>query len=323
MNELAGVLVDLSQADLVAGFAGLLAFTSVLAAWYALVERDPKATRVRALLDRRQDILKGAQAKQRRAGTRRSASLTHLAKRLHLLRSSHGERIRMGLLKAGIRSPEARALYVICKAAAPVTAVVAAFLLLDVVQLWSLQPIVQLAAFGSAAWLGFVAPDIYLYNRTTKRYQQIQKALPDSLDLLVVCAEAGLSLDSSLNRVAEEFARSAPEIAEELALTSIEMSFLPDRREALLNLARRADLPAVRAVVNTLAQTEKYGTPLSQSLRVLSAEAREQRMLRAEEKAARLPATMTVPMIVFILPTLFIVLMGPAAIQIYDNFAGR
>ena len=109
------------------------------------------------------------------------------------------------------------------------------------------------------------------------------------------------------------------ELADELALTAVELNFLPERRQALANLAKRVDLPAARGVVNTLIQTEKYGTPLAQSLRVLSAEFREQRMLRAEEKAARLPATMTVPMILFILPTLFIVLVGPAMIDVYDN----
>jgi len=157
-----------------------------------------------------------------------------------------------------------------------------------------------------------------LANAASKRRLALQKALPDGLDLLVICAEAGLSLDAALNRVADEMTASAPALADELALTSVELNFLPERRMALDNFARRADLPAIRGVVNTLIQTEKYGTPLSQSLRVLSAEFREQRMLRAE-KAARLPATLTVPMILFILPTLFIVLVGPAMIDVYDK----
>ncbi len=145
------------------------------------------------------------------------------------------------------------------------------------------------------------------------------RGLPDGLDLMVICAEAGLSLDASLNRIAQEIGPSAPELADELALTAVELSFLPERRQALVNLENRSSLPAIRGVVNTLVQTEKYGTPLSQSLRVLSNEFRDTRMLRAEEKAARLPATLTVPMILFILPTLFIVLVGPAMIDVYDN----
>ena len=170
-----------------------------------------------------------------------------------------------------------------------------------------------------AVLLGFFGPDIFLSNVATKRRQALQKSLPDGLDLLVICAEAGLSLDTALNRVADEMALSAPELSDELALTSVELNFLPERRLALANLAKRVGLPAIRGVVNTLIQTEKYGTPLAQSLRVLSAEFREQRMLKAEEKAARLPATLTVPMILFILPTLFIVLVGPAMIGVYDQ----
>ena len=135
----------------------------------------------------------------------------------------------------------------------------------------------------------------------------------------MICAESGLSLDASLERVANEIGDANAELGEELSLTSIELGFLPDRRQALLNLNRRTNLPSIRGVVNTLLQTEKYGTPLSQSLRVLANEFRDQRLLRAEEKAARLPATLTVPMILFILPVLFIVLVGPAIINVMDN----
>jgi tight adherence protein C len=126
-------------------------------------------------------------------------------------------------------------------------------------------------------------------------------------------------MDAALHRVAEEIAPASPDLADELIVTSVELNFLPERRLALLNLAKRVDLPALRGVVNTLIQTERYGTPLAHSLRVLSAEFREQRMLRAEEKAARLPATLTVPMIVFILPTLFVVLIGPAILGVLDQ----
>jgi tight adherence protein C len=166
---------------------------------------------------------------------------------------------------------------------------------------------------------GFFAPQLVMSNAITKRQLELTKALPDALDLLVICAESGLSLDAGLDRVSKEIAEATPALAEELELTSIELGFLPERRQALINLNRRTNLPAIRAVVNTLVQTEKYGTPLSQSLRVLSQEFRDQRMMRAEEKAARLPATLTVPMIVFILPVLFIVLIGPAIIGVMDS----
>ena len=169
--------------------------------------------------------------------------------------------------------------------------------------------------------LGFFAPKIYLRNAAAKRAKQIQLALPDGLDLMVICAEAGLSLDATLVRVSRELGNGSPELAEELAMTAAELTFLPDRRLAFDNLNARTNSDGIRAVVNTLQQTAKFGTPLAQSLRVLATEMRGARMTRAEEKAARLPALLTVPMILFILPTLFIVLLGPAGIGIVDTFA--
>ena len=163
----------------------------------------------------------------------------------------------------------------------------------------------------------FVGTDVFVLWKRRARLRRLGMALPDGLDLLVICSEAGLSLDSSLKRVAEEFVSSVPEFSEELFLTSVEMNFLPDRRQALVNLSQRVDLPAFRGVTSTLIQTEKYGTPLAQALRTLASEFRETRLLKAEEKATRLPAILTVPMICFILPALFLVLTGPAFVQVY------
>ena len=166
--------------------------------------------------------------------------------------------------------------------------------------------------------LAYKAPDIWLKNKVSKRTHAIRKGLPDALDLLVICAEAGLTVDAAFGRVARELGKGYPELGDEFALTSIELGFLTDRRLAFENLAKRIDLDSVRGVVTTMIQTEKYGTPLASALRVLSAEFRNERMMRAEEKAARLPAIMTVPLILFILPVLFIVILGPAACSIHD-----
>jgi tight adherence protein C len=168
----------------------------------------------------------------------------------------------------------------------------------------------------------YKAPDIFLSNKITKRSKEIQKGLPDALDLLVICAEAGLTVDASFHRVARELGKAYPELGDEFALTAIELGFLAERRQAFENLAARVKLDAVKGVVTTMIQTEKYGTPLASALRVLSAEFRNERMMRAEEKAARLPAIMTVPLILFILPVLFVVILGPAACAISDNFVG-
>jgi tight adherence protein C len=169
----------------------------------------------------------------------------------------------------------------------------------------------------------YKAPDLWLKNKVTKRSKAIQKGLPDALDLMVICAEAGLTVDAAFNRTAKELGRAYPELGDEWGLTAIELGFLNERRQAFENLAARVDLEAVRGVVTTMVQTEKYGTPLASALRVLSAEFRHTRMMRAEEKAARLPAIMTIPLILFILPTLFIVILGPAACSINDSFINR
>ena len=179
----------------------------------------------------------------------------------------------------------------------------------------SAMPAIAGALVGS-----YKAPDLWLKNKVNKRSHAVRKGLPDALDLLVICAEAGLTVDAAFNRVAKELGKAYPELGDEFGLTAIELGFLNERRQAFENLATRVDLEAVRGVVTTMIQTEKYGTPLASALRVLSAEFRNERMMRAEEKAARLPAIMTVPLILFILPILFIVILGPAACSISDSF---
>jgi tight adherence protein C len=180
----------------------------------------------------------------------------------------------------------------------------------------------RFGAFAAALIFGYKSPDIYLNNLVTKRTHAIRKGLPDALDLMVICAEAGLTVDASFNRVAKELGRAYPELGDEYAMTAIELAFLNERRQAFENFAYRVNLDAVKGVVTTMIQTERYGTPLASALRVLSAEFRNERMMRAEEKAARLPAIMTVPLILFILPVLFIVILGPAACSISDAFSG-
>jgi tight adherence protein C len=156
-------------------------------------------------------------------------------------------------------------------------------------------------------------------NAGDKRIKKLTMALPDALDLLVICAEAGLSLEAAVKRVGQEISSASADMSDEFLLTAIELNFLPDRTKALQNLVKRTDLPKLRALVNSLIQSERFGTPLANSLRVLSAEFRNERMMKAEEKAAKLPAIMTVPMIVFILPSLFIVIIGPVILHIIDT----
>lgn len=312
-----------SQGDVLAAATGCLTFTLLLWVWFGLVERDPSASRVKAIAARRRELRSGSTASRARRVVSKGGLLAAIVGRLKLVQSSQSERLKSRLSQAGIRATEARYLFLIGKLLAPFALGMLAFALVYGTMLATKPPAVQFAIMIGGVTLGFFLPDLVVANRIAKRRLALQKTLPDGLDLLVVCAEAGLSLDVALQRVAQEMGPAAPELAEELELTSLELNFMPERRQALQNLAARVDLPTMRGVVNTLIQTEKYGTPLSQSLRVLSAEFRDQRMMKAEEKAARLPAIMTVPMIAFILPTLFIVLIGPAVIKVYDSFINR
>ncbi|MEL6789401.1 MAG: type II secretion system F family protein [Pseudomonadota bacterium] len=164
--------------------------------------------------------------------------------------------------------------------------------------------------------VGFYLPNIYVSNTITKRQQKVQLAWPDALDLLLICVESGMSIEAALQKVGHEVGTSSPELAEELGLTTAELSYLQDRKIAYMNLAERTGLDGVKAVTTALIQSEKYGTPLGQALRVMANENRELRMQEAEKKAAALPPKLTVPMIVFFLPVLFAVIMGPAAMSI-------
>ena len=279
--------------------------------------------RARMLAERR-DQLRGQLLKDKAPRKRQQESLgamRRVVNALKLMQSQQTDKLHDRLSQAGLRSRDAIIVFLFFKVATPVLLGAIAFLLVYLLQFGDLPPAGRLVAVLGGIGLGFFAPELYVSNLTKKRQLALAKALPDGLDLLVICAESGLSLDAALDRVANEIGDANAELGEELSLTSIELGFLPDRRQALVNLNRRTNLPSIRGVVNTLLQTEKYGTPLSQSLRVLANEFRDQRLLKAEEKAARLPATLTVPMIVFILPVLFIVLVGPAIISVMDTLS--
>jgi tight adherence protein C len=238
--------------------------------------------------------------------------------RLQLLRTAQTEKTALKLARAGWRSKDAVVRYLFLRIALPFAFGVGALVLLYGLNVYQLDSTVKLLISMLAVMAGAYFPDVMVKNAALKRQDKLRKGLPDGLDLMVICAEAGLSLDATLRRVADELAEASPELADELGLTSLELGFLQDRQKALQNLSERTNMPSLRGMVNTLLQAERYGTPLAHSLRVLSAESRTERVLKAEEKAARLPAMLTVPMIIFILPPLFVVLLGPAALDIAD-----
>lgn len=304
----------------------MAAFATMLAIYAAITIRDPMAKRVRALEARREQLKAGivtAASKKRTSLVRRTDTTDKVKSsldRLNVLQDSQIKTIQQKLAHAGYRNKELAVLIIGMRAIAPIVVGAGMGLLIYVIEFWpDWGPMTRLGAFAMSVFLSYKGPELYLSNKASKRTKEIQKGLPDALDLLVICAEAGLTVDAAFNRVAKELGRAYPELGDEFALTAIELSFLNERRMAFNNLAYRVNLEAVKGVVTTMVQTERYGTPLASALRVLSAEFRNERMMRAEEKAARLPAIMTVPLIVFILPTLFVVILGPAACSISDN----
>jgi tight adherence protein C len=223
--------------------------------------------------------------------------------------------LRARLGQAGLRSSSAPVTYVTARILAPLVLLGIAF-----VYLTGVFPKIatgqKFAIYAGIVALGFYLPQLWLSNKIQKRQQVLTRSFPDSLDLMVICVEAGLSLEGAFARVTEEVAESAPEMAEEIGLTAAELAFLGDRRQAYENFAERTGLPAVKSLATTLIQAERYGTSIAVGLRVLSQENRDARLAAAEKKAGALPAKLTVPMIVFFLPVLFLVIAGPAVIQI-------
>lgn len=299
---------------MIIGVAALAAFASVLAVGLPLASRDEWAGRVRAIIGRRQEL-----SDRQRAALRSNARRVELMKavlgRLDLHEHLQARELKTRLAQAGWRHSSAAVTYIFSQLVLPVAlAVVAMFY---VTTLFAHLPLVTRALIViTAGAAGAYLPSLLLTNAILKRQVAVGRAFPDALDLMVICVEAGLSVEGALGRVAEEMAEGSPALAEEISLTAAELAFLADRRQAWDNLATRTGLPQVKSLATALVQADKYGTPVGQALKVLAQTNRESRMAEAEKKAAALPAKLTVPMIVFFLPVLFLVIVGPAAIQV-------
>jgi tight adherence protein C len=327
MTETAGpTLLGIDLFTVATMLAALAVFALLVALYAATTVRDPMARRVKALNERREQLKAGITASTSRRRSKLNATneatdrMRAFLGSLKVLQESQLKQAQIKLMQAGIRSKDAAIAIIFGRLVLPIviggTAVVGVYLLNWFPEWGAFK---RYALVAGSLLLSYKAPDLFVDNKITKRTQAIRKGLPDALDLLVICAEAGLTVDAAFHRVARELGKAYPELGDEFALTAIELGFLTDRRLAFENLAMRVNLDSIRGVVTTMVQTEKYGTPLASALRVLSAEFRNERMMRAEEKAARLPAIMTVPLILFILPVLFVVILGPAACSISDN----
>ncbi|MDQ0997998.1 tight adherence protein C [Phyllobacterium ifriqiyense] len=279
------------------------------------LERDQIRTRERARLATESDSKRKSSSNSLRRVEREG--IRQFVERLDLQRALADEKTAGALRIAGFRGQNALNIFLAARFGLP-------FLTLGIAALWIFamgglahqNTFVRMAACFAGAYVGFYLPNLYVKNAGTKRQTAIQAAWPDALDLLLICVESGMSIEAAFKKVSEEIGVQSAELAEELVLTNAELSFLSERRQAYENLALRTGLETVKSVVQALTQSERYGTSIGGALRVLSDESREMRLMAAEKKAAALPPKLTVPMIVFLLPVLFCVILGPAIIQI-------
>ncbi len=228
------------------------------------------------------------------------------------------EQARDKLVQAGYRGNAPYVAYLFFRMVSPVVAFVVSVFYVFFILKMEQPPMIKFGMCLFAAFVGMQLPYIFLKNQIQKRQLSIRRAFPDALDLLLICVESGMSIEAAFRKVSQEIGSQSIPLAEELTLTTAELSYLQDRKVAYENLARRTDLEGVKAVCMALQQSERYGTPLGQTLRVMAQENRDMRMSEAEKKAAALPPKLTVPMILFFLPVLFIVILGPAAIRVME-----
>lgn len=290
-------------------------FVTFWAVWTAFAWQPPIEARLGALRTRRMKT----RSEQARPSPKSTSIgfMRSLADRLNLLRGAAADQTTRKLRRAGFMSRDATVVYIFIKLALPLALGFVMILLTSTSSLIDVPDNLILPTCMGAVLAGFLLPELYVKNVADKRREVLTLVLPEGLDLLTICVEAGLSIDAAFRRVAKEMRDPMPELSAEFEMTAIELTYLPDRQQALENMTERSNSPAIAALVNALRQTEKYGTPLANSLRVLSQEFRLTRASKAEEKGARMPALMTVPLMVFVLPTLITVLLAPAIMSAF------
>ncbi|MBP2236076.1 tight adherence protein C [Sinorhizobium kostiense] len=311
---------------------GALVSMAVLATFYSLAvplfERGDLAKRMKSVATEREQIRARERARlsaevggKASLRSQQNTSVRQVVERLNLRKALVDENTVNRLKTAGYRSQNALNTFLFARFCLPFLFLTAAIVYIFVLGNFAEKPFMIRILFAIGfGYLGFYAPNIFIANAISKRQHSIRRAFPDALDLLLICVESGVSMELAMRRVADEIAAQSPPLAEELVLTTAELSFLPDRRVALENLGLRTGLEEVKSVMQALIQADRYGTPIAQALRVLAQESRDQRMTAAEKKAAALPPKLTVPMILFFLPVLVAVILGPAGIQVADKF---
>lgn len=302
--------------------AATAVFAAILVVSWPYLSRDGFDTRMRRVVRERERLRLRERARLEAANPvmnirrRPRKFYSDIVAALGLDQAKIGPAIPLLLQNAGYRGDAAVVTFLAARIITPLAMVAVAIFYIFVVLDLQKPLVLKLLMVAAAGGLGYFLPTIYVKNKKTKRQQSIGRAWPDALDLLLICVESGMAIDPALQKVSVEIGAGSVHLAEELAVTAGELSFLPDRRTAYENLAERTGLESVKSIVAALKQAEKYGTSLGRSLRVLAQETRNERLSLAEKKAAGLPPKLTVPMIIFFLPVLFVVIMTPAGIQI-------
>src|SRR5215212_2890132 len=287
-----------------------------------LVESDGLSKRMKAVATERERIRARERERLARAQSKPSlrqepkAYMRQVVNQFRLARWLGTETARMKLTMAGYRGQQAEITFLFFRLVTPIGFFLASSFYLFVLKVLDYPTFVLTGIVIASLYAGIKAPEVFLTNTISKRKASITAAWPDALDLLLICVESGMSIEAAFRRVSAEIGSQSVPLAEELTLTTAELSYLQDRKTAYENLAKRTDLDGVKSVCMALQQAEKYGTPLAQTLRVMSQENRDMRMSDAEKKAAGLPPKLTVPMILFFLPALFVVILGPATIRV-------
>jgi len=320
MSELIDIVLYQPQI-VVAILVGIAAFATIITLGLPLLEGDKLGARMKHVATER-DVLRARhlerlQQEKNRGRLRPTPKvyMQQIVQQLNLQKLLESEDTKDKLRMAGLRGQAPLVTYLFMRAAMPLVFMAVSAFYVYGINDFGLVPLMRLVVVLGCGYLGFYGPVIFIQNLISRRQQSIKRAFPDALDLLLICVESGMSIEAAFNKVAQEVGAQSIEMAEEMSLTTAELSYLQERRQAYENLAKRTGLPGVRGVCTSLIQAERYGTPLGNALRVLAQENRDMRMAEAERKAAGLPPKLTVPMIVFFLPVLFVVILGPAVIR--------
>lgn len=301
--------------------AAIAVFATVVTLTGPMMGQNKLDKRIKGVQNRKEELRRKSREalEEAHAGSLRGKETKGLAKTvvesLNLQKAFEDPDLKDKLQQAGFRGNGPVMTFYFFRLAAPILLFGGAAFYIFFVNDFGLPNITRWCAAAGIGLLGYYAPNLYLQNAAAKRQQSIMQAFPDGLDLLLICVEAGMSIEAAFQKVSTEVGAQSIELAEELSLTTAELSYLSDRRTAYENLAKRTNHPGVKAVATALIQAERYGTPLGQALRVMAKENRDMRLANAEKKAAALPAKLTVPMIVFFLPVLFVVILGPAIMR--------